>query len=55
LQDAASIAGLLITTEPMLAEKPKSRSPSMPSVVALLAEFSPRRSRRRHNQELIFR
>jgi chaperonin GroEL len=30
LQDAASIAGLLITTEAMVAEKPKKETPSMP-------------------------
>jgi len=28
LQDAASIAGLLITTEAMVAEKPKKETPS---------------------------
>ena len=31
LQDAASIAGLLITTEAMVAELPKKQSPAMPS------------------------
>jgi chaperonin GroEL len=31
LQDAASVAGLLITTEAMVAELPKKRAPSMPS------------------------
>jgi chaperonin GroEL len=30
LEDAASIAGLLITTEAMVAEKPKDNAPSMP-------------------------
>ena len=30
LQDAASIAGLLITTEAMVAEVPKKQSPAMP-------------------------
>ena len=30
LQDAASVAGLLITTEAMVAEKPKKRAPAMP-------------------------
>jgi chaperonin GroEL len=30
LQDAASIAGLLITTEAMIAEKPEKKSPGMP-------------------------
>ena len=30
LQDAASIAGLLITTEAMVAEKPKKETPAMP-------------------------
>ncbi|CAN5218830.1 chaperonin GroEL [soil metagenome] len=30
LQDAASIASILITTEAMIAEKPKDRAPSMP-------------------------
>jgi chaperonin GroEL len=30
LQDAASIAGLLITTEAMVAEKPKKETPPMP-------------------------
>jgi chaperonin GroEL len=32
LQDAASIAGLLITTEAMIAEKPKKEGQSMPSM-----------------------
>ncbi|HPI62650.1 MAG TPA: chaperonin GroEL [Alphaproteobacteria bacterium] len=31
LQDAASVAGLLITTEAMIAERPERKSPSMPS------------------------
>ena len=31
LQDAASVAGLLITTEAMVAEKPKKKAPAMPS------------------------
>jgi chaperonin GroEL len=30
LQDAASIAGLLITTEAMVAERPKDAAPPMP-------------------------
>jgi chaperonin GroEL len=30
LQDAASIAGLLITTEAMVAEKPEKKAPAMP-------------------------
>jgi chaperonin GroEL len=30
LQDAASIAGLLITTEAMVAEKPEKKGPAMP-------------------------
>jgi chaperonin GroEL len=30
LQDAASIAGLLITTEAMVAEKPKKAAPRAP-------------------------
>ena len=30
LQDAASVAGLLITTEAMVAEKPEKKGPSMP-------------------------
>ena len=30
LQDAASVAGLLITTEAMVAEVPKDKSASMP-------------------------
>jgi chaperonin GroEL len=30
LQDAASVAGLLITTEAMVAEKPKNKAPAMP-------------------------
>ena len=30
LQDAASIAGLLITTEAMVAERPKEAAPAMP-------------------------
>jgi chaperonin GroEL len=30
LQDAASVAGLLITTEAMVAEKPKKKVPAMP-------------------------
>ncbi|HKJ63405.1 MAG TPA: TCP-1/cpn60 chaperonin family protein, partial [Hyphomicrobiales bacterium] len=32
LQDAASIAGLLITTEAMIAEKPKKDAPAMPQM-----------------------
>ena len=31
LQDAASVAGLLVTTEAMVAEKPKPKAPAMPS------------------------
>jgi chaperonin GroEL len=30
LQDAASVAGLLVTTEAMVAEKPEKKSPQMP-------------------------
>jgi len=30
LQDAASVAGLLITTEAMVAEKPEKKAPAMP-------------------------
>ncbi len=30
LQDAASVAGLLVTTEAMVAEKPESKAPAMP-------------------------
>ncbi len=30
LQDAASVASLLITTEAMIAEKPKNAAPAMP-------------------------
>jgi len=30
LQDAASVASLLITTEAMIAEKPKNAQPAMP-------------------------
>jgi chaperonin GroEL len=30
LQDAASVAGLLITTEAMVAELPKKQTPAMP-------------------------
>jgi chaperonin GroEL len=30
LQDAASVAGLLITTEAMVAEKPEPKAPAMP-------------------------
>ena len=30
LQDAASVAGLLVTTEAMVAEKPKPKAPAMP-------------------------
>ncbi len=30
LQHAASVAGLLVTTEAMVAEKPKDREPAMP-------------------------
>ncbi|MGE5548852.1 MAG: chaperonin GroEL, partial [Solirubrobacterales bacterium] len=32
LQDAASVAGLLITTEAMIAEKPKKEGPAMPDM-----------------------
>ena len=34
LQDAASIAGLLITTEAMIAERPKEAPPPMPGAAA---------------------
>jgi hypothetical protein len=30
LQDAASVAGLLVTTEAMVAEKPKPKAPAIP-------------------------
>jgi chaperonin GroEL len=30
LQDAASVSGLLITTEAMVAEKPEKKGPPMP-------------------------
>ena len=30
LQDAASVAGLLVTTEAMVAEKPEKKGPAMP-------------------------
>jgi chaperonin GroEL len=30
LQDAASVAGLLVTTEAMVAERPEKKGPSMP-------------------------
>ena len=30
LQDAASVAGLMITTEAMIAERPKKDAPAMP-------------------------
>ena len=30
LQDASSVAGLLVTTEAMVAEKPKPKAPAMP-------------------------
>jgi len=30
LQDAASVAGLLVTTEAMVAEKPEKKAPMMP-------------------------
>jgi chaperonin GroEL len=32
LQDAASVAGLLITTEAMIAEKPKKSAPASPAM-----------------------
>jgi chaperonin GroEL len=32
LQDAASIAGLLVTTEAMIAELPKKDAPAMPAM-----------------------
>jgi chaperonin GroEL (HSP60 family) len=35
LQDAASVAALLITTEALVAEKPKKEAPSAPSSAAL--------------------
>ena len=34
LQGAASIAGLLMTTEAMVAEKPKKETPAMPGMPA---------------------
>jgi chaperonin GroEL len=30
LQDAASVAGLMITTEAMVSEKPRTEAPAMP-------------------------
>jgi chaperonin GroEL len=30
LQDAASVAGLLVTTEAMVAEKPEKKAPAIP-------------------------
>jgi len=35
LQDAASVAGLLITTEAMVAEKPEKKEPAMPNMDAM--------------------
>jgi len=35
LQDAASVAGLLVTTEAMVAEKPEKKAPMMPRVAAV--------------------
>jgi len=32
LQNAASVAGLLLTTEAMVAEKPEKNKPAMPSM-----------------------
>jgi chaperonin GroEL len=32
LQNAASVSGLLLTTEAMVAEKPKDDAPSMPDM-----------------------
>jgi chaperonin GroEL len=32
LQNAASVAGLFITTEAMIADKPKKRKPSAPAI-----------------------
>ena len=37
LQGAASVAGLLITTEAMVAEKPKKKAPPMPAAAAWAA------------------
>ena len=39
LQDAASVAGLLITTEAMVAEKPKKETP-MPGVATVVAAWA---------------
>jgi len=35
LQDAASVAGLLITTEAMVAEKPEKKDAQMPNMDAM--------------------
>ncbi|MDS7594155.1 chaperonin GroEL [Agrobacterium tumefaciens] len=35
LQDAASVAGLLVTTEAMIAEKPKDAAPAMPAAAGM--------------------
>ena len=40
LQDAASIAGLLITTEAMVAERPKEAGPAMPRAAAAWVEWA---------------
>ena len=40
LQDAASVAGLLITTEAMVAEKPKKKAPAMPPAAAAWATWT---------------
>jgi chaperonin GroEL len=39
LQDAASVAGLLVTTEAMVAEKPKPKSPPMPPGVGGMGDM----------------
>ena len=40
LQDAASVAGLLVTTEAMVAELPKEPAPAMPGAAAAWAEWA---------------
>ena len=39
LQDAASVAGLLITTEAMVAEKPEKKAPAMPGAPAGMGDM----------------
>ena len=40
LQDAASVAGLLVTTEAMVAEKPEKKAPAMPPAAAAWAGWA---------------